>query len=99
MAAAKGGTKSKIPHVGWFEARPAPVVLISGPESFLADRAARAIRDQLKAAVPETEVHDLEASGYAAGEIFTIASPSSSPNPDSSGSTGSRSAPTRSSPT
>lgn len=76
MAAAKGGSKSKITQVNWAEARPAPVVLVSGPEAFLADRASRTIRDQLKAAVPETEIHDLDASGYASGEIFTIASPS-----------------------
>lgn len=57
-------------------AHPAPVVLISGPEQFLADRANRTIRDALRSADPAIEVHDVDAPSYAAGELFTIASPS-----------------------
>ncbi len=72
MAAAK----SKIPSLGYDAARPASVVLISGPEQFLADRATRDIRDALLAQNPEIEVHDLDAAAYGAGEIFTMASPS-----------------------
>lgn len=63
-------------QLGYGEARPAPIVLISGPEQFLADRAGRAIRDALRSADPSIEIHDVEASGYTAGELFTIASPS-----------------------
>lgn len=69
-------TKSKIAQLGYDEARPAPVVLISGPEQFLADRAGRSIRDAVRAADPAVEIHDVDASGYTAGELFTIASPS-----------------------
>lgn len=68
--------KAKIAQLAYDEARPAPVVLISGPEQFLADRAGRTIRDALRAADPAIEVHDVDASGYTAGELFTIASPS-----------------------
>lgn len=57
-------------------AHPAPVVLISGPEQFLADRAMRVIRDTLKAEFADLEVHDVDAAGYGAGELFTVASPS-----------------------
>lgn len=69
-------SKAKIAQFGYDAARPAPVVLISGPEQFLADRAGRAIRDALRAADAALEVHDVDASGYTAGELFTIASPS-----------------------
>lgn len=68
--------KAKIAQIGYDAARPAPVVLISGPEQFLADRAGRVIREALREADPALEIHDVEASGYTAGELFTIASPS-----------------------
>lgn len=75
MAAARGA-KSRIPQLDWSEARPAPVVLVSGPEGFLADRASQAIRDALKGEHSDLEVHDVDAASYTAGELFTIASPS-----------------------
>lgn len=65
-----------IPRLEWAEARPAPVVLVSGPEGFLADRAGQGIREALRADSSDLEVHDIDAAGYAAGELFTIASPS-----------------------
>lgn len=65
-----------IPQLEWTAAAPAPVVLISGPEAFLADRAVHAIREALREAHGELEVHDVDAASYAAGELFTIASPS-----------------------
>ena len=68
--------KAKIAQMGYDAAAPAPVVLVSGPEQFLADRASRVIRETLREADPALEVHDVDASGYAAGELFTIASPS-----------------------
>ena len=52
------------------------MVLISGPEAFLADRAGRRIRELLLANDPAVEVTDLDAAGYGAGELFTVASPS-----------------------
>ncbi len=82
MAAAGGstrgraGAKGKIEQLGFAEARPAPIVLISGPEQFLADRAGRDIREALKRADTSLEVHDVDAASYGAGELFTIASPS-----------------------
>lgn len=68
--------KAKITQLGYDAARPAPVVLISGPEQFFADRASRAIREAMRAADPAVEIHDVDAAGYTAGELFTIASPS-----------------------
>lgn len=66
----------KIPKLEWVEVAPAPVVLISGPEEFFADRASTRIRNLLRESHSELEVHDIDAASYGAGELFTIASPS-----------------------
>ncbi|MBX3100065.1 MAG: DNA polymerase III subunit delta [Salinibacterium sp.] len=69
-------TAAKIPTLAWNKVRPAPVVLVSGTESFLAERAIRSLRDLLKAEDPSLEIHDLEADGYGPGELISLASPS-----------------------
>ncbi len=69
-------TKIAIPQLAFNKVRPAPVVLVSGPEAFLADRAIRTLRDLLKAEDPSLEIHDLEADQYSPGELITLASPS-----------------------
>jgi len=65
-----------IPTLAWHGVRPAPVILVSGPEEYLADRATRALRDLLKGEDPSLEVHDIEADQYAPGDLLTLASPS-----------------------
>jgi DNA polymerase-3 subunit delta len=65
-----------IDQVPWHRIRPAPVILVSGPEQFLADRAVRQLRDQLVAEDPSLEINDLEADHYAPGELISLASPS-----------------------
>lgn len=70
------GSRVAIPQLPWDQVRPAPVVLVSGPEAVLADRAQARLRDLLRAEDPSLEVTDLEASQYAAGELLTLASPS-----------------------
>ncbi|WP_422386358.1 DNA polymerase III subunit delta [Cryobacterium psychrotolerans] len=65
-----------IPQLAWHQVRPAPVLLVSGTESFLAERAIRQLRDFLKLEDPELEVSDVQADSYAPGEILTLASPS-----------------------
>jgi len=65
-----------IPQLGWDRVRPAPVILVSGPEAFLADRAIRSLRDLLRAEDPNLEVSDIDAGTYAPGELLTLASPS-----------------------
>lgn len=67
---------AKISKVEWTDVTPAPVVLVSGPEEFFADRAGQRIRESLRSAHAELEVHDVDAASYGAGELFTIASPS-----------------------
>src|SRR6187402_2138541 len=71
-----GPAKAAIPQLRWDQVRPAPVVLVSGPETVLADRAIRLLRDTLRAEDPSLEVSDLDASQYAPGELLTLASPS-----------------------
>ena len=60
----------------WSEVRPAPVVLVSGTENFLADRTIRRLRDILTTEDPSLEVTDLDASDYSRGELISMASPS-----------------------
>ena len=67
---------SAIPQVPWNQVRAAPVVLVTGGEAFLAERAIRTLRDTLKAADPSLEISDLHAGDYAPGELLTLASPS-----------------------
>ena len=75
---ARSPAKSKvaIPQLTWNNVRPAPIVLVSGTEGFLADRAIRLLRDTLKVEDPSLEVSDLEADQYAPGELISLASPS-----------------------
>ena len=68
--------KALIPQLPWDRVRPAPVILVSGTESVLADRAIRALRDTLRAEDPSLELSDIEADHYAPGELVTMASPS-----------------------
>ncbi|MCU1515268.1 MAG: polymerase subunit delta [Microbacteriaceae bacterium] len=65
-----------IPQLGWDKVRPAKVVLVSGTEQFLADRAIRTLREILRAEDPSLEVSDIEADAYSPGELITLASPS-----------------------
>lgn len=69
-------TKAAIPQLPWDAVRPAPVILVSGPEHVLADRAVRLVRDRLRAADASLEVSDLDAGTAAPGELLTLASPS-----------------------
>ena len=78
MARAGATTKARaaIPQLGWNEIRPASVVLVSGTEDVLAERAITMLRDFLRGEDPALEVSDLEADGYRRGELMTLASPS-----------------------
>ena len=90
MAARSGATRSgasrsgatsrakapAIPQLPWNQVRPAPVVLLSGAENVLAERAGGMLREFLRSEDPALEVSDLEADGYRRGELLTLASPS-----------------------
>ena len=64
----------KAKQVSWREAKAAPIVFVSGPEDYLADRAIRSIRDSLKKSDAALEVHEVLASDYAAGQLAGLAS-------------------------
>lgn len=67
---------SKNQTISYREARPSPAVLIFGSEDYLAGKAIRLIREQLKASDPNLEVHDIEAADYTSGLLDSLASPS-----------------------
>ncbi|MCR8671666.1 DNA polymerase III subunit delta [Agrococcus sp. HG114] len=68
--------KVAIPKIGWEQVSPAPVVLVFGKESFLADRAMQRLRALLLMEDPELEIHDVDAGQYVDGALELIASPS-----------------------
>ena len=67
---------AKIPQVAWDAARPAPIVLVSGPEELLADRAIAPHPGDAHRRDPSLEVTDLDASAAVTGDLTTLASPS-----------------------
>jgi len=75
-APAKSAAKVAIPQLDWSEVRPSPVVLVTGAETFLAERAIRQLRDLLKAEDPSIEISDIDAASYLPGELLSLASPS-----------------------
>ncbi|PZQ88297.1 MAG: DNA polymerase III subunit delta [Leifsonia xyli] len=79
MAARTTAAKSAkvaIRQLDWHRVEPAPVVLVTGPEELLAERAIRAVREKMRDADPSLEVSDIDAGQYAPGELLTLASPS-----------------------
>lgn len=62
--------------VPWHGIREAPVILLSGTESFLADRALRILTDRMKSADAGVEINDLDAADYQQGDLLQLASPS-----------------------
>lgn len=67
---------AKATVVPWHGMREAPIVLVTGPESYLAERVFRELRDRVRTANPELEVTDLDASQYLRGSLLDYASPS-----------------------
>ncbi|WP_035780894.1 DNA polymerase III subunit delta [Arthrobacter sp. H14] len=70
------GTKTSGQTVGWREVEPAPIVLVAGPEEYIATRALDRIRSQLREHEPALERTRLDASDYAAGQLEMAANPS-----------------------
>ena len=60
----------------WDEAKPGPVVLVTGPEELLSDRATRRVIEAVRAEHTQVEVTRIEAAGYEAGTLPVLASPS-----------------------
>jgi len=66
----------RAPAVPWTDATPAPLVLVTGPEELLAERAVERVVRLAREADPEVEVSELEAAAYQAGTLRVVASPS-----------------------
>jgi DNA polymerase III subunit delta len=52
------------------------VILVSGPEALLADRAVEGLRGQIRAAAPEVELNEIEAARLDAAKLVEVTSPS-----------------------
>ncbi len=62
--------------INWHEAKPAPLVFITGSESYLAARAIRQIRQELKSQFADLEISEIADGDYRAGALFDYAAPS-----------------------
>jgi DNA polymerase III subunit delta len=60
----------------WHQAEPGPVVLVTGPEQLLAERAVERVRNACRERSPELEVVTVDASVYRSGELSQWTSPS-----------------------
>jgi len=67
---------SKATILDWRSVRPADVILVSGPEDYLADRAIKSVRTQLRKTSENLEISDVDASDYASGQLLNLTSPS-----------------------
>lgn len=69
-------SSSRPAGLAWHAAPLAPVVLVSGPEDLLAERAVDLVLAQARERHGEVEVTELDAAGYEAGSLEVITSPS-----------------------
>jgi DNA polymerase-3 subunit delta len=66
----------KTEDVPWSGIREAPVILLSGPEAFLADKALRVLHERLRSASPELETVEIDAPAAGSGDLLQAVSPS-----------------------
>lgn len=72
----RSAAKAPAGTVSWRTVEPAAVILLAGPEDYLAGRAMERIRALLRQNQPDTELVRLDASTYASGELTLQSSPS-----------------------
>lgn len=63
-------------QVEWHSVQPAPVVLLTGKEPLLIQRAAERLRGIARAADPELELHELDAASANASDLLQVTAPS-----------------------
>lgn len=63
-------------QVPWSAIREAPVILMTGPDSFTADRAVRTLLERLRSVSPDVGVVDIDGSTGGLGELTLGVSPS-----------------------
>ena len=62
--------------INWFEAKPAPIVLIAGNEGYLAGRALARVKNQLREQFANLEISEIAEGDYTPGLLFELAAPS-----------------------
>ena len=67
---------SKSKQIGWNEPIESSIVLISGPEDYLASRAIRGYREKLKVKNPLLEISVIDGSQYESGRLIDLTTPS-----------------------
>ncbi|MBG6083347.1 DNA polymerase III subunit delta [Zhihengliuella flava] len=72
----QGSTRGANDPHAWRQLELAPLILLSGPESYLAARSFEIVRRQVLEREPDTEVTRLDAMAYEAGQLLMAASPS-----------------------
>ncbi len=73
----RSSSRSSAPAgLSWEDVEPAPVVLVSGPEDVLADRAVDRLISRARATDPGLEVTRLDAVDYTTGTLGVVTSPS-----------------------
>ncbi|MGN8246156.1 DNA polymerase III subunit delta [Cellulomonas soli] len=75
-SASRGSRTASAPGLAWTDAAPAPVVLVSGGEELLAERAVDRIITLSREQDPQIEVVRLDAAEYSAGMLVVATSPS-----------------------
>lgn len=77
MPATKSSAPKKAANlVSWREIPAAPIILVQGPEAYIAHRAIEAVRVNMRQAHPDLELTGLDAASYAPGELLLATSPS-----------------------
>lgn len=62
--------------VSWSQVANAPLILVSGPESYLASRAITSLKKTLRGEHPNLEVTEVSDGDYSAGLLVSLATPS-----------------------
>jgi DNA polymerase-3 subunit delta len=62
--------------VSWNQITSAPLILVSGPEPYLASRAIRALKKALRIQTPNLEVTEVSDGEYSPGMLVSLATPS-----------------------
>ncbi|MBC7291045.1 MAG: DNA polymerase III subunit delta [Actinotalea sp.] len=74
--ARRAAPSAAAPGIGWEDVEPAPLILVTGGEAVLAERAVDRVVELARAADPEVETTRLDAAAYEAGRLRVVASPS-----------------------
>ena len=65
---------SPVKTVPWRAISVAPIILVSGPQDFFAERAIKTVRDALRKTMENLETVEADAADYVQGQVFDLAS-------------------------